>query len=61
VKRSFKTYLTKKYGNKKAQTIRSRVRLQLNFAPGEVSDTIQENFIDSLVKKHNESDKGLIL
>ena len=55
----FKTYLTKKYGNKEAQTIRNRVRLQLNFAPGEVSDTIQENFIDSLVKKHNESDKAL--
>jgi hypothetical protein len=55
----FKTYLTKKYGNKEAQTIRNRVRLQLKFAPGEVSDTIQENFIDSLVKKHNESDKAL--
>jgi hypothetical protein len=55
----FKTYLTKKYGAKKAQTIRNRVRLQLNFAPGEVSDTIQENFIDSLVKKHNEADKVL--
>jgi hypothetical protein len=55
----WQTYLTKKYGAKKAQTIRNRVRLQLNFAPVEVSNIIQEDFIKSLVKKHNESDKIL--
>jgi len=55
----WKTYLTKKYGAKQAQTIRNRVRLQLNFTPGIEADTIQENFIDSLVKKHNKSDKVL--
>ena len=55
----WKTYLTKKYGAKQAQTIRNRVRIQLNFTPGVEADKIQENFIDSLVKKHNESDKVL--
>ena len=39
--------------------IRSRTRLKLNFAPREIFDTLQENFLDSLVKKHNEADKFL--
>ena len=55
----FLPYLEKKYGRKKADMIRNRTRLKLNFAPREIFDTLQENFLDSLVKKHNEADKFL--
>ena len=55
----FQTFLKEKYGFRESETIRNRVRRKLNFFSGKESDIIQEDFINSLVKKHNEADKFL--
>jgi len=55
----FQEWLRNKFDKKKANTIRNRVRLQLDFFPGKEYNNIQERFANSLIKKHNEADKLL--
>ena len=55
----FQEWLRNKFDKKKANTIRNRVRLQLGVFSGKEYINAQENFVKSLIKKHNESDKLL--
>ena len=55
----FKDWLSKKFDSKAVNTIRARTRLKLGFFSGQEYNNAQENFVKSLIKEHNESDKLL--